>query len=328
MRVHRRCTSLIAHVPTNPPTAPAAIPGYRASSDARHSPRPNGRSRKLFPCDRSENVWSVLCVCRQACFCDESPHHGGSALHVEGGCAAEARGKRCHSSIIGKPEQLSPTPSQVQGLKAPARFSVSVFAEGLGKPRILEVADDGSVRDSPRTGQRTGAARHGRRRARRSYPQCGTAAHAARHRDRWTTRLPVSVKDVFTADINSDGIFENITRIVDDLPEGGQHANRTIRIGPDKQLYVSVGSTCNACDETSPGKRDASPHLARWQIATDLCIRPAKHDCIRLASRHQRAVRDGPRNRLARRRRSTGGAESSAARQAIRMAVHFMRTAS
>ena len=50
--------------------------------------------------------------------------------------------------IVGhvvKPEQLSPTSIQPQAFTAPAGFSVSVFAEGLGKPRRLEVADDGSV---------------------------------------------------------------------------------------------------------------------------------------------------------------------------------------
>jgi hypothetical protein len=44
---------------------------------------------------------------------------------------------------VVKPEQLSP--AQAQAFKVPAGFSVSVFAEGLGKPRMLEVAADGSV---------------------------------------------------------------------------------------------------------------------------------------------------------------------------------------
>ena len=50
--------------------------------------------------------------------------------------------------IVGhvvKPEQLSPTAVQPQAFKLPAGFSVNLFAEGLGKPRMLEVADDWSV---------------------------------------------------------------------------------------------------------------------------------------------------------------------------------------
>lgn len=45
-----------------------------------------------------------------------------------------------------------------------------------------------------------------------------------------TSRAPsgvlLAVKDVFVADIQSDGTFVNVTRIVDDLPEAGEHADR------------------------------------------------------------------------------------------------------
>jgi glucose/arabinose dehydrogenase len=40
--------------------------------------------------------------------------------------------------------------------------------------------------------------------------------------------------------------------IVGDLPDGGQHPNRTIAFGPGGMLYVSIGSTCNACNESNP----------------------------------------------------------------------------
>jgi Raf kinase inhibitor-like YbhB/YbcL family protein len=37
--------------------------------------------------------------------------------------------------------------------------------------------------------------------------------------------------------------------IIGDLPTGGQHPNRTLAV-KDGKLYITVGSTCNACDET------------------------------------------------------------------------------
>lgn len=37
-----------------------------------------------------------------------------------------------------------------------------------------------------------------------------------------------------------------------DLPAGGSHTTRTIGFGPDGRLYISVGSTCNACVEKDP----------------------------------------------------------------------------
>jgi len=38
-------------------------------------------------------------------------------------------------------------------------------------------------------------------------------------------------------------------RIVDDLPAGGRHYTRTVGVGPDEKLYVSIGSSCNVCVE-------------------------------------------------------------------------------
>jgi glucose/arabinose dehydrogenase len=37
--------------------------------------------------------------------------------------------------------------------------------------------------------------------------------------------------------------------VVDGLPDGGNHWTRTVAIGPDEKLYVTVGSSCNVCLE-------------------------------------------------------------------------------
>jgi glucose/arabinose dehydrogenase len=39
--------------------------------------------------------------------------------------------------------------------------------------------------------------------------------------------------------------------IVKNLPVGG-HTLKSLRVGPDKHLYINVGSSCNVCDETDP----------------------------------------------------------------------------
>jgi glucose/arabinose dehydrogenase len=41
-------------------------------------------------------------------------------------------------------------------------------------------------------------------------------------------------------------------RIVTGLPGGGNHWTRTIDVGPDGKLYVSIGSSCNVCIEEDP----------------------------------------------------------------------------
>jgi glucose/arabinose dehydrogenase len=48
------------------------------------------------------------------------------------------------------------------------------------------------------------------------------------------------------------GVFQNRRVIVDGLPSGG-HNTRTVLFSPDwSKLYVSVGSSCNVCDEDDP----------------------------------------------------------------------------
>ncbi|GHO43894.1 PQQ-dependent sugar dehydrogenase [Ktedonospora formicarum] len=37
--------------------------------------------------------------------------------------------------------------------------------------------------------------------------------------------------------------------IIPNLPTGGNHITRTVLVGPDNALYVSIGSTCNNCVE-------------------------------------------------------------------------------
>jgi glucose/arabinose dehydrogenase len=158
--------------------------------------------------------------------------------------------------IVGhvvKPERVDMTPDRLKQLKLPPGFKVSVFATGLGKPRILVVSDDGTVYATRREPgdivmlrDTDGDGRADQQRVAVRRPMLHGLAFQGRR------AYFVGVNDVYVADVKADGTFENTTRIVDDLPEAGQHNDRTLRFGPDGQLYISVGSTCNACDETSP----------------------------------------------------------------------------
>lgn len=63
-------------------------------------------------------------------------------------------------------------------------------------------------------------------------------------------------------DVESGTMSGAIERIVTGLPAGGNHWTRTVRIGPDARLYVSVGSSCNVCIEED--ERRAA--LLRFQL--------------------------------------------------------------
>ena len=66
--------------------------------------------------------------------------------------------------------------------------------------------------------------------------------------------LFVSVNEKIQAleDTDSDDIADQTRDVVTGLPTGGSHRNNGIAFGPDGRLYVTMGSSCNACNETDP----------------------------------------------------------------------------
>src|SRR5690606_38807378 len=72
-----------------------------------------------------------------------------------------------------------------------------------------------------------------------------------------------TVRELYVASINDDGTLGELVLLIDDLPDGGQHPNRTMKFGPDGMLYISIGSTCNACEETNP------EHASLLQVKPD-----------------------------------------------------------
>jgi Raf kinase inhibitor-like YbhB/YbcL family protein len=156
---------------------------------------------------------------------------------------------------ILEPEKLQVTDdAKLTGLiKAPDGFKVEVFARDLINPRMLAVSQKGIIYATRRTvgdvimlkddngdGKADGAITVASRSNMHGIAFDGNKVFL------------VTIKDVYTADVNEDGTFGPLTRIIDDLPDAGQHANRTISIGPDGMLYISAGSTCNECQEDNP----------------------------------------------------------------------------
>lgn len=155
---------------------------------------------------------------------------------------------------VFKPAPVEPTPERLAGVQLPEGFEISTFATGLKNPRILAVAPSGDVyvsrreqgdvlllRDADGDGRADGAPVQVAHR-----PSAhGLAIHEGQ-------LYLATVKEIFRAPILNDGRLGELEMLVDDLPDGGQHPNRTLAFGPDGKLYVSVGSTCNACNESNP----------------------------------------------------------------------------
>ncbi|XSG83195.1 MAG: YbhB/YbcL family Raf kinase inhibitor-like protein [Methyloligella sp. ZOD6] len=154
---------------------------------------------------------------------------------------------------IVKPKALTPTEQDIAALELPEGFKLETYATGLIDPRVLAISDDGtlyatrrSVGDVIMLEDRDGDGKGETVQTVASRPNMHGIAF-----DGDIVYL-VTIKEIYKADVKEDGTFGELQRMVDDLPDAGQHADRTIAVGPDGKLYVSVGSTCNACNERNP----------------------------------------------------------------------------
>ncbi|WP_435170379.1 YbhB/YbcL family Raf kinase inhibitor-like protein [Falsirhodobacter sp. 1013] len=165
-----------------------------------------------------------------------------------------------YSDVTVQGSILEPSPidvaddAQLTGMiTAPDGARVEVFARGLTNPRMLAVSDAGilyatrrsvgdvvMLRDEDGDGQAEAPVTVASRAGMHGIAFDGDRVFLA------------TVNDVYVADVAADGTFGPLTRIITDLPDAGQHPNRTLAVGPDGKLYISAGSTCNACPEPNP----------------------------------------------------------------------------
>lgn len=144
--------------------------------------------------------------------------------------------------------------AQSPSLQVPSGFKVNVFADGFGQPRHLALAPNGDVFISdPGRGEivvLTDANRDGKAEGRTVFASGLNRPYSIEFHKNWVyvgntdavVRFPYK-----SGDRKATGPAEKLI----DLPEGG-HWTRTATFGPDGRLYVSVGSTCNVCEENDP----------------------------------------------------------------------------
>ncbi|MEE8580602.1 MAG: PQQ-dependent sugar dehydrogenase [Myxococcota bacterium] len=139
-------------------------------------------------------------------------------------------------------------------LRVPQGFQIGVYAEGISNARFLRFTPRGELLVSqPRAGRvvlvERDADGDGRADGVRTLLADLNRPHGL---DLYGPWLYVAESDAigrirFDAEIGRvSGAYE---RLVTDLPDSGNHWTRTLRFGPDGWMYVSVGSSCNACEE-------------------------------------------------------------------------------
>lgn len=151
------------------------------------------------------------------------------------------------------------------GLKIPEGFSIEIFARGLDSPRDLVFDDAGNLLASvPSKGRVVAISSQGKVTdilANLTRPH-GLAFYAG--------KLYVAQEtQVSRYNWNSSNLSATLDKILFPLPAGGRHFTRSIAFKNDGTMFVSIGSSCDVCNEKDPflasvivsDKDGASPKL-------------------------------------------------------------------
>jgi glucose/arabinose dehydrogenase len=169
-------------------------------------------------------------------------------------------------------------------LALPDGYSASVFADGLRGPRFMAVSPDGILYVAERGADRVivlpDADGDGRADESIEVGAGYGGAHAIAFTDEGD--LLVAGSEVLYR-VTLDGTAEAEREvIVDDLPTGG-HSTKTVAVLPDGSLLLSIGSSCNVCDEEDAQRASVQlvadggmrPYMVGLRNAVGLWVDPA-----------------------------------------------------
>ncbi|MGH0034269.1 MAG: PQQ-dependent sugar dehydrogenase [Myxococcota bacterium] len=152
----------------------------------------------------------------------------------------------------------TPSEDSVQSrLRVPDGFALSVWAEGVDGARFLRFTPRGDLLVSqPRRSRvvllEADENGDGRSDGLRPLVEGLNRPHGLDLHDGWLYLGETDAVARVRFDPSSRSISGSPERVVTGLPAGGNHWTRTVRFGPDGGLYVSVGSSCNVCEEEDP----------------------------------------------------------------------------
>ena len=137
-------------------------------------------------------------------------------------------------------------------VQLPDGFRASVFAQGLNGPRFMALGPDSVIYVADRGNDRVvalpDADGDGRADEIRPFATELTSPHSiVYHEGAWYVGVPSGV--IRLEDADGDGTAEVREAIIDDYPTSGAHTTRTVEFMPDGRMVVSIGSSCNVCEE-------------------------------------------------------------------------------
>jgi glucose/arabinose dehydrogenase len=165
---------------------------------------------------------------------------------------AQQEGKPYSATFnVFRPEKQAFAEERLKQLKVPDGFEVSVFGQNLGNVRMMAIGDNGTVYVTRPMEKDVISLREAN-----AEPKVIASdldgVHGIAIRD--NQLFLATVHEIRVADLKEDGSLGEFKTIVDDLPDGGQHGRRTLGFAPDGALHINIGSSCDACFESTDEK--------------------------------------------------------------------------
>lgn len=142
-------------------------------------------------------------------------------------------------------------------IELPEGFGIGLFAEDLPNARFLRFTETGDLLVSTtRSGRvvllRRDADGDGRSDGADTLLEGLDRPQGMDFHDGWLYVAESGAVGRVRFDPSARAVDGDYQRIIHDLPAGGRHYTRTLRFGPDGWMYVSIGSSCNVCQEQDP----------------------------------------------------------------------------
>ncbi|MFN8482448.1 MAG: PQQ-dependent sugar dehydrogenase [Anaerolineae bacterium] len=173
--------------------------------------------------------------------------------------SSAAPGTGLATTQLGVPAGLS---MDAHEMRLAPGFSISVLATGLRSPRFMTFDDAGNLLIADMSGSvyrypaANGAIAPSAQPPQPLLTGLNTPSSLALFKTDGGQYLYVGETQQISRYPYSSAGAVGAREVVAALPAGGGHVTRTVAFGPDSKMYVSVGSSCNICDE--PDERRAA----------------------------------------------------------------------